>query len=305
MLKNHVVLIWILVLLVIIFANSQIIQDSITQNVIALKVLSSYSSRLKDDISIDCDIEFSDNYIHILYCVDTLISKNETILAKRFIEMGKDKFPNDIDPLYIRESRLYWADGKYSQSCLLLQEIENLREMTDLASLLYEQQNWEGLETYLQCIGSPRNYNVKYPSHKISELNFFLGKHYEQIGLMEKALTAYDNSASWYPTVWADPVLASAEIREELGRNNEAKNIIQRNYKNSTLPWSKFFLGLKLGLYMEEEGEYMNAYCVYINIIEAAYLSPMHLVPEDKRNEVINKIALLENHHGFLKDICE
>lgn len=289
----------------IILSQSQTIFRSITRNTTATKILSSYRSGVKDDSSIICDLDLSDNYFLLIYCIDKFTSKNDILLAKRFIEIGKGKFPYDIEPIIIRESRIYWEAGEFSRSCKLLQDIENLWEMTSLASLLYDQQNWEGVETYVKCIGFPRKYNVKFPSHKISELNYVLGKYYEQKGSNESALKAYDNATAWYPTVWADPILASANIREELGLHNDAKLLIQSNYIKSSLPWSKFFLGLRLGSYMEEAGEFIEAYCVYLDIIRAADLSPIHLVPENIRNELMFKVDSLESHNGFYEEMCK
>jgi hypothetical protein len=158
-------------------------------------------------------------------CMNYLI-QNDTGLGHQLLNEGYRNFPEKSTLLDIYQGRLFWREGNYPASCEKLKQAGDYLEMQALAQSAFDQENWLALETYLGCIGSPTEDAWGFSTPKISVLFHNLGKHFEQVNQIKKALWSYQHAINWYPTVWADPVLAAARILENHGLHQEAESLV-------------------------------------------------------------------------------
>ena len=243
-------------------------------------------------------------YPILITCVNYALTHEPGSGHEMIEKMEFDVLAERADLLKIYKSRLYWVEGKYRESCAELQQIENQREMTRLAEMALSQENWDALEAYLNCVGDVDNFQMGASPHKIAELNYQIGKYYESNQQESEALEAYLNAARWYPTVWADPVLAAAVIMETNGTRPRAIQMVSDYFSRAQLPWSVFYLGRKLGDYKFEDRDWIGAYCAYLRANLAGSESPASQVPDRIKEEILAKVSMLENNYGFNPTQC-
>lgn len=254
--------------------------------------------------SLDCLPEELDYYPSLATCIQDAIHNsldNGHILIDSW---GYQLFPERRSLLLILKGMLYWKEENYNASCKMFKEAGNKLEMQTLAQVAFDQGNWVALESYLECIDNPTGEYWSASPSQISVMFHTLGKHFEQMELKQKALWAYRHAIDWYPTVWADPVLAAARILAENGQRDEAENLVLRNFNSAELPWSIFNLGKQLGIYLEEDGDMRGAYCAYLMAQRAGEDSPIHLVPDSLRRDVNTKLVYLASSYQLSPQDC-
>lgn len=268
--------------------------------------VSSLRAKLVDEqFSKICQPESIRYYPVLISCVEYALDHNPG-LGHEIIEKGSQiLFPDRGDLLKVYESRLFGVEGNYAASCTALQQVGNQREMTRLAEMALDQAKWDVLRIYLNCIGGIENSQLGASSHKIAELSYQMGKYYEKNQQMTEALDAYLNAARWYPTAWADPVLAAARILETKGSRQQAVQLVSDYLAQAQLPWSIFYLGRQSGDYKFEDGDWVGAYCAYLRASQGGSESPPSQVPERVKGEVQSKLSTLEKSHNLTPAICD
>ena len=244
-------------------------------------------------------------YTSFVYCIHYLIERSDTNLGFTLLdEYGQSLVPYRSSYLISLKSTLYWLDGEHTSSCDLLKQQGNYREMLNRAEASNNVGDWDGLQIYLSCIGKPNKSMKGISSIRIAELSYNLGKKYEQMNIGEHSLWAYENAIDWYPVIWAYPVLGMARIKEQMGLHEEAINLLINKVQIAEYPWTIFHLIKQLGVYLEMDGKWTDAYCAYVLAQQAAKLSPLNQVPDRPRNELDNGLVLLEKEHKLNNEQC-
>lgn len=251
-----------------------------------------------------CQLEKPRYYPVLVSCVEYAMDHNPRLGHEIIEKVGRILFPERGPLLDVYESRLFWVEENYAASCAALQPTVNQREMTRLAEMAFSQEKWDALSVYLNCIGDIDNFHTGVSPHKIAELSYQMGKYYESNLQESEALEAYLNAARWYPTVWADPVLAAAVIMETNGTRPRAIQMVSDYFSRAQLPWSVFYLGRKLGDYKFEDRDWIGAYCAYLRANLAGSESPASQVPDRIKEEILAKVSMLENNYGFNPTQC-
>ncbi len=292
---------FVTIILVIVF-SAEIISKAAQNNFTDISTLSGQLSSVQ--LSHLCQPENIRYYPLMIVCLNQAINQDPRLGHEIVEQVGMKLFPERSGLLKVFQSRLYWAEGNYTASCASLQETGNQREMTRLAEMALDQAKWDVLRIYLNCIGDIENAQFGAYPHKIAELSYQMGKYYEKNQQMTEALDAYLNAARWYPTAWADPVLAAARILKTKGSRQQAVQLVSDYLAQAQLPWSIFYLGRQSGDYKFEDGDWVGAYCAYLRASQGGSESPPSQVPDRVKGEVQSKLSTLEKSHNLTPAIC-
>jgi tetratricopeptide (TPR) repeat protein len=291
-----------LILLVIVSITNGI--DGLINNISGISDLRESGSGNLHNIS-ECESDGIDYYPSLAACINDSISRNSSFGLELIDNRGLRKFPERKVLFDIYRGRLRGQEGDYLASCSMFQQANAKQDMQSMAETAFAKENWEALSVYLNCIGAPSEQSSGVSSPRIGVLFHDLGKYYSRIGREDKALEAYQRAINWYPTPWAAPILAAVKILENKGLYSDAKNLVAGNFELATLPWSKFYLGLKLGEYKLGENDWLGAYCAYLEASIGAESSPMNQVPEMPRKEVLKTLNMLEVEYHLTPEQCD
>jgi tetratricopeptide (TPR) repeat protein len=300
--KYIYVLLPALILLVIVSITNGL--DGLINNISGISDLREFGSGNLHNNS-DCESDGIDYYPSLAACINDSISSNSSFGLELIDNSGLQKFPERKVLFDIYRGRLRGQEGDYLASCSMFQQANAKQDMQAMAEMAIAKENWEALSVYLYCIGAPSEQSSGVSSPRISVLFYSLGKYYSRMGRDDEALKAYQSATGWYPTIWADPILAAVKILENKGLYSDAKNLVTGNFELATLPWSKFYLGQKLGEYKLGENDWLGAYCAYLEASMGAEGSPINQVPEVPRKDVLNSLNMLEVEYLLTPEQCD
>lgn len=300
---NRTAISYIVIVLFLLVGYAGSIFQEVGDNLVGINHILTYSRGIAPS-SFDCKPEFLGYYPSLAACIQNAIQKGLESGHSLINSWGVQLFPERRSMLYTFDGRLYWKEMNYRASCEMLMKAGNKVEMQILAKKAFDQGNWDALEDYLECVGVPTGEYWSASPSQISVMFHNLGKHFEQLGSSQKALWAYKHAIDWYPTVWADPILAAARIMTGTGQRNQAVSLVLQNFNRAELPWSIFHLGRQLGKYLEEDEDILEAYCAYLVAQRAGEKSPLNHVPDNLRREVKARLLFLESSYQLSSQNC-
>lgn len=256
-----------------------------------------FSGQLADRAVSEVALEEScSNYVAAIEVFESpgfqaLTSESKLHLLKRY----NDCLEEERRPLLARwMGDPMWSQGRYDEVCDLLVFVNSPDKLLRLGQQAVQEANWSAVESVLNCI--PRfDPNVSWVSPFIvSQLYFALGDHFDQIGAINKAIAAFDNSTRWFPVVWSSPYMKKAGLLWDQGDRRGAIDWLVNGVAHSSDVTATYNLWRALGEYWQELGELDSAYCAYLNalgLIEV--VPPENVSPVDRTalTEVVRQLS--------------
>lgn len=161
------------------------------------------------------------------------------------------------------EGQLLMGLGRYVESCERLSSINAKSVLLQQAEISWRTQDASAARVYLQCVDNLRDHPGWVSPYRMSQLYLEMGRYYEEQQSFEDALIAYERSAHWFPTIWAMPYIAWANLLWKQDRSVEAIQVLYGAAIASHDPTASTNLWFALAQRWEELGQLDNAYCAY------------------------------------------
>lgn len=253
----------------------------------------------------EIDPETPLTYAQVVACLRLARAEVGSDAVPRLMEYSKASFPDRYYLLIPSYAIWLHNSGLYEESCRLLLSLPAKSNILTLAIDSRDSGNWSALEEYVACLDKSRLLPGFVSPYEVALLNFGLAQHLEEIGELAGARASYEGAAAWYPTVWADPVLALARLELNETGVEQAIELLLASLQQATLPQSVFLLARQLAFYNEQAGDMAAAYCSYYLARESSRDLIEAYAPQAWQEGIRDRIAQLGSTFAGGAPNCE
>jgi tetratricopeptide (TPR) repeat protein len=156
-----------------------------------------------------------------------------------------------------------WELGRHREICAELAAVGAAPRMLSLAEKSSAADDWTAVAVYLDCLPKLAPGDAWISPWIVAKLYFGLGQHLEEAQAVDAAIDAFDAAAFWYPTVWAAPYQAEAQLLWQQGNQEQAVRLLVDAVSRSTDQTASFQLWRQLGLFWAQIDNGLDALCAY------------------------------------------
>jgi tetratricopeptide (TPR) repeat protein len=156
-----------------------------------------------------------------------------------------------------------WELGRHQEVCEELAAAGAAPRMLSLAEKSSAAGDWTAVAVYLDCLPKLAPGDAWVSPWIVAKLYFGLAQHLEEAQAVDDAIDAFDAAAYWYPTVWAAPYVAEAELLWQQRNREQAIRLLADAVSRSTDRTASFQLWRQLGLFWTQSNNGVDALCAY------------------------------------------
>lgn len=210
----------------------------------------------------------------------------------QLLQRFKECLPSDRQLLLaVWTSDAQWALGDYEDVCDIMIALDAPSKLLGLARHSASAGDWRAVEAALDCVQRFDPERAWVSPFIVSPLYNGLGQQYELAGDVDRAMTAYDSAARWYPVVWADPYSRKAKLLWMQGAKSTAIKWLVEGVSRSTDATATLYLWRELAHYWEQQGDLEDAACAYRNAEQLVDLVPAQNITASDRQELEMQIG--------------
>jgi len=187
-----------------------------------------------------------------------------------------------------------WALGRHQEVCETLAAAGAAPRMLALAEKSSQADDWSAVAVYLDCLPKLAPGDTWVSPWIVAKLYFGLGQHLESNQAAGAAIDAYAAAASWYPTVWAAPYQAEAQLLRQLGNLEPAIRLLVDAVSRSTDPTASYQLWRQLGQFWVQHDNRVDALCAYRKAAAFVDRLPAENLSESDRRALMQDLETLQ-----------
>jgi tetratricopeptide (TPR) repeat protein len=186
--------------------------------------------------------------------------------------------------------------GQKQDVCNILASLQSGPLLVNQAYLSYIHQDWSGLQISLECIESYNDRLISLSPNRVAFLNNEMGKYLEQSGKFNVAFKYFGKAVSWFPELWAEPIISQARILEKYQSDKtDSINLLLFYLKGAKSQLPMFYLTRQLAIYYDEIGNSKEAYCAYSIANQLASFLSYDNAPQKWRMDIATRLVELQN----------